>query len=132
MHERLFGKRCVVSALWISNARAGRIRKLPKRWASAKLKAVRENGDAGLQARLHKGATPKLTPAQKALLPDYLSHGAEAYGFRGEVWTCARVATVIRREFEVHYHKAHVSRLLQELEWTPQKPLKGCRLTRQI
>ena len=87
------------------------------------MKAVRQAGVQGLQARLRKGATPKLTLEQKALLPDYLSHGAEAYGFRGAVWTCARVATVIRREFDVSYHKAHVSRLLKELEWTPQKPL---------
>jgi transposase len=87
------------------------------------MKAVREHGDRGLQARLHKGATPRLTPEQKALLPDYLSHGAEAYGFRGEVWTCARVATLIQREFGVLYHKAHVSRLLKDLQWTPQKPI---------
>jgi transposase len=48
--------------------------------------------------------------------------GAEAYGFRGELWTCARVAEVIRREFGVAYHKDHVSRLLKALRWTPQKP----------
>jgi hypothetical protein len=53
-----------------------------------------------------------------------LSHGAEAYGFRGEVWTCARVAQVIEYEFGAMYHKAHVSRLLKELEWTPQKPIR--------
>jgi transposase len=87
------------------------------------MKAVREHGDLGLQARLRKGATPRLTPEQKALLPDYLSHGAEAYGFRGEVWTCARVATMIQREFGVLYHKAHVSRLLKDLQWPPQKSL---------
>ena len=77
----------------------------------------------GLQARLRKGAIPKLTPQQKALLPDFLSHGSQAYGFRGEVWTCARVAILIQREFGVLYHKAHVSRLLKELHWTPQKPI---------
>jgi transposase len=51
-----------------------------------------------------------------------LAEGAEAYGFRGAVWTCARVAKVIEWEFGVSYHKDHVSRLLKELEWTPQKP----------
>ena len=84
--------------------------------------AVRERGEAGLLARPHKGATPRLTPEQLRLVPECLSHGAEAYGFRGEVWTCARVAEVIRREFAVSYHKNHVSRLLKGLRWTPQKP----------
>ena len=57
-------------------------------------------------------------------LPDLLSHGAEAYGFRGELWTCQRVAEVIREEFGVSYHKAHVSRLLKALRWTPQVPVE--------
>ncbi len=47
----------------------------------------------------------------------------EAYGFRGNVWTCARVAGVIWAEFGVAYHKAHVSRLLKALHWTPQMPV---------
>jgi transposase len=87
------------------------------------MKTVREHGDTSLQARLHKGASCRLTLQQKAMLPDHLSHGAEAYGFRGEVWTCARVPTLIQREFGVLYHKAHVSRLLKDLQWTPQKPI---------
>jgi transposase len=57
------------------------------------------------------------------LIPDFLGHGAEAYGFRGEVWTCARVAKVIEEEFGVSYHRGHVSRLLRELDWTPQMPI---------
>lgn len=83
---------------------------------------VANEGSEGLCARPHSGATPKLTPQQRAMIPEFLSHGAEAYGFRGEVWTCARVAQVIRREFSVTYHKDHVSRLLKTLRWTPQKP----------
>lgn len=51
-----------------------------------------------------------------------LSCGAEAWGFRGDLWTCARVAAILRWQFGVHYHKAHVSRLLKQLGWTPQKP----------
>ncbi len=86
--------------------------------------AVQRQGEEGLCARPHPGATPRLTEAHKHLIPDFLSHGAEAYGFRGEVWTCARVAKVIEYEFGVLYHKAHVSRLLKELDWTPQKPIR--------
>jgi len=91
------------------------------------MKRVHENGEKGLHALPRIGAPPKLTTEQKEAIPDFLSHGAEAYGFRGEVWTCARVAQVISIEFEVSYHKAHVSRLLQELDWTPQKPVERAR-----
>jgi hypothetical protein len=56
-------------------------------------------------------------------LPELLAPGAEAYGFRGEVWTCARIAILIEEEFGVSDDKAHVSRLLREVEWTPQKPI---------
>jgi hypothetical protein len=31
---------------------------------------------------------------------------------------------VIEWEFDVRYHKAHVSRLLKELNWTPQQPIE--------
>ena len=58
------------------------------------------------------------------MIPELLSHGAEAYGFRGQLWTCARVRAVIGEEFGISYHKAHVSRLLRALKWTPQMPIE--------
>ena len=84
---------------------------------------ARSEGPAALLARPSPGHPPKLGPDQLRLVPDFLSHGAEAYGFRGEVWTCARVAEVIQEEFGVSYHPGHVSRLLKELHWTPQLPI---------
>ena len=53
-----------------------------------------------------------------------LSHGAEAYGFRGALWTRPRVRKVIEWEFGVRYHRSHVGRLLKELNWTPQQPVE--------
>src|SRR6266496_134896 len=70
------------------------------------------------------GPPPKLSAGQRRLIPEFLWHGAEAYGFRGDVWTCARIAQVIEEEFGVHYHKDHVGRLLRELRWTPQVPIR--------
>ena len=55
-------------------------------------------------------------------LPELLERGAQAHGFRGEVWTCERVARMIRKEFGVSYHPAHVSRLLKALRQSLQKP----------
>jgi len=44
-------------------------------------------------------------------------------GSRGEVWTCRRIAKVVVQEFGVSYSRSQISRLLKELEWTPQVPL---------
>ena len=88
------------------------------------LTAVCEQGSEALCARPHTGAPPKLTPAQLQMMPEFLSHGAEAYGFRGDVLTCARIVKIIKWEFGVSYHRSHVSRLMKQLEWTPQKPIE--------
>ena len=64
-----------------------------------------------------------LTLEQQAQLVALLLEGAEAFGFRGDVWTCRRVAQLIRDPFAVSYHPAHVSRILAHLGWTPQKPI---------
>ena len=84
---------------------------------------VNDQDAVALLARPHTGRRPDLTREQKNLIPDLLSHGAEAYGFRGDVWTAARVAKVIEWEWAVCYHQSHVARLLKELQWTPQMPI---------
>ena len=48
-----------------------------------------------------RGTHAKLSEEQKRLITDFLWHGPEAYGFRGEVWTCPRVVDVLAREFGV-------------------------------
>jgi transposase len=70
------------------------------------------------------GRPPGLSLEQRQLIPELLWHGAEAYGFRGSVWTCGRIAKVIEEEFGVAYDKGHVSRLLRQLRWTPQMPIR--------
>jgi transposase len=88
------------------------------------LARARTEGPQALRARPRPGHPPKLSSQQKRLTPEFLWHGAEAYGFCGQVWTCARIARVIEEEFGVRYHKDHVGRLLQELRWTPQAPIR--------
>ena len=78
----------------------------------------------GSPARLAPGRAPRLSTAQRRSIPEFLWHGPEAYGFRGQVWTCARIAKVVEWEFGVRYHKDHVGRLLKDLHWTPQQPIR--------
>jgi transposase len=65
-----------------------------------------------------------LTDKQWARLPGLLKQGAEHFGFRGEVWTRRRVASVIEREFGVRYSLTHVGRILEALRWSSQKPIE--------
>jgi transposase len=88
------------------------------------LASARQGGPEALASHTdRRGAHPKLTPEQVRLIPDFLWHGAEAYGFRGDLWTCDRVAGVIREEFGVTYSKSQASRLRKHLGWTPQVPI---------
>jgi transposase len=82
----------------------------------------REGGVEGLKRKIAPGAPRRLSEQERAELPEFLARGAPAHGFRGEVWTCQRVAEVIHRHFGVRYHPAHVSRLVRALGLSLQKP----------
>jgi transposase len=88
------------------------------------LKRALTGGVEALRNQVRPGPTPKLAPEQRARIPDLLARGAEAYGFAGDVWTTARVAEVLAREFGVRYHPAHVSRLLRAGGWSVQRPIR--------
>jgi len=85
---------------------------------------ARLGGRQALLSRPIPGRPAELSSRQMAMIPEFLWHGAEAYGFRGKVWTCGRVAKVIEEEFGVAYDKGHVARLLKRLGWTPQMPVQ--------
>ena len=91
------------------------------------LAQARHAGPEALKPRRRSGRPPRLSPAQQAQVLALLGQGATALGFRGERWTCPRVAEVIRREFEVRYHPDHVSRLLDRWGWSRQKPIRRAR-----
>ncbi len=88
------------------------------------IKRGREGGEEALKAHPPKGVSSRLTAEQKAQIPEFLAKGAEAYGFRGDVWTASRVAEVIRRIFGVRYHRDHVGKLMREAGWSRQKPME--------
>lgn len=83
---------------------------------------VKRRGPDALQARPTPGRPPKFSAKQLKKLPGLLIQGAMASGFATELWTTQRIATVIRREFGVELHRAHVSRLLSRMGWSCQKP----------
>jgi transposase len=82
----------------------------------------------GLAAKPHLGPAPRLSLQQHRELEELLQQGAQAHGWHNRLWTCARVAEVIRRHFGVSFHHDHVGRFLRaRLNWSPQKPRRRAR-----
>lgn len=88
------------------------------------LKTVREDGLSALRSNPDGGPKPRITEEELAQLPELLEQGPAAYGFRGEIWTRARVGEVIKQKFGVTYSDSHVGRLLAKINWTRQKPME--------
>lgn len=84
--------------------------------------AVRRKGQAALKAKPAPGRPTKLTAKQRERLPALLLRGALAWGYSTDLWTTQRIATVIEREFRIRFHRAHVGRLLADIDWSCQKP----------
>jgi transposase len=86
------------------------------------------NGLDALAAQPHPHRPPRLTDSQRQRLETLLAEGAQAHGWPNALWTTARVAQLIQRQFQISYHHDHVGRFLrQRLGWTPQKPRRRAR-----
>jgi transposase len=99
-------------------SRVGVDRRSVRRWKAA----FRRAGAAGIQAKPTPGRPGTLTPRHKRRLEQALLKGARACGFPTDLWTCPRVAQLIRDRFGVDYHVDHIGRVLHALGWSPQKP----------
>ena len=91
------------------------------------LTRAQTQGLDALRRKKAKGPVARLSAEQRAQLPALLNQGAEAFGFRGAVWTRARIAAVIKRTFGVAYHPAHISRILKAIRWSRQQPIRRAR-----
>jgi transposase len=66
---------------------------------------------------------PRLSDPQLAQLEQLLLRGATRYGWATDLWTAARVAALIQRQFGIAYHPEHVRKILKRrLRWSSQKP----------
>ncbi len=92
------------------------------RWA----RAARRPG--GVDAKPPPAPAPGLTDADLRKLEGLLVKGAKAHGWHNQLWTAARVARLIEREFGLDYHPEHVRKILKRrLGWTSQKPRRKAR-----
>jgi transposase len=82
----------------------------------------------GVAAKAPHRTEPGLSDADLWKLEALLLKGAKAHGWHNELWTAARVARLIDREFDLDYHPEHVRKILRRrLGWTSQKPRRKAR-----
>jgi transposase len=82
----------------------------------------------GVAAKPPPRPEPGLSDADLRKLEKLLAKGAKANGWHNELWTAARVARLIEREFGLDYHPEHVRKILKRrLGWTSQKPRRKAR-----
>jgi transposase len=90
-------------------------------------RAWEHGGRSGLRVRKSPGRPHKLSVRNRQRLVALLLKGARAHGYQTELWTTARIAEVIRREFGVQYHRDHIGRVMATLGWSHQKPERRAR-----
>ncbi len=95
-------------------------RRSVRRWKAA----ARKGGAKAVVAKPASGRPRRMEARELTRLRRMLMKGAQAAGLATDLWTCPRVGWLIQRQFGVHYHPAHVSRLLHGLGFSPQKPTR--------
>lgn len=95
-------------------------RRSVERWR----RSVRRAGKRALRAKAASGRPRKLESTDRTRLEMILLEGAQAHGFGTDLWTCPRVAAVIRARFGVSYHVDHIPKLLHQMGWSVQKPVR--------
>ena len=84
-------------------------------------------GQEALKKAARAGRKPELTEADGQRLQQWLWQGPEKLGYETPLWTCARVAHLIQKEFGVAYHRGHVWKILDDLGWSCQRPVGRAR-----
>jgi transposase len=87
----------------------------------------RDGGPAALRHRPHPGAARRRSPEPLARLPERLRRGAEAAGFRGQVWTRRRIAVIMQVACGISSPPRHVGRWCHVLHGSPQQPARRAR-----
>jgi transposase len=88
------------------------------RWAAT----LAQEGRRGLEARPITGRTPRLDERAWSRLGRLLDRGAVAAGLTTARWTLKRIAALIEREFQVHYHPRYLERPLKAHGFSVQRP----------
>lgn len=107
----------------LNNSEVGRRLRVANQTVSRWRSEYSSGGKKALVKAGRAGRKPELSAKQSKLLVDKLLAGPEKFGYETPLWTCNRVANLIKQEFQVHYHPGHVWKILRHLGWSPQRPV---------
>lgn len=93
------------------------------RWRDAHEKG----GAKALEPKPVPGRPKKLSDKQRQILDRLLNKGPTAFGYKTNLWTLERIASVIRKKFRVCYHPSQVWRILRQMGYSCQKPERRAR-----
>jgi len=105
----------------LSNAEIARRLHVSRTSVSHWYQTWKEQGTQGLKAQM-PGQSSRLSPEQKEQIVEALLLGPQANGFEASLWTLGRITQLIHNLTGVSYHPGHVWYLLQEMDWSCQKP----------
>lgn len=112
MHQQGYKQQAIADALGLTQGAVSYI-----------ISRARAGGIEALHHHKSPGAPARLSVEQKQELLAELAQGAEAHGFRGDVWTTKRIAEFIAQRFGVRYHHDYIGPFLRQLGWSPQRPM---------
>ena len=98
--------------------RLGVARQVAYRWKQA----WEQGGSSALASKGPAGPKSKLTVAQMQTVTGALLAGPATHGYKTDLWTLPRVASLIEDLTGVAYHPGHVWRLLGASGWSCQRP----------
>jgi len=105
-----------------SQAEVARKFKVSRNAVSKWRKAFEQEGKNSFKPKYSPGRPQRLNSEQKRRLKKMMLRGPQAHGWKTDLWTTARIASLIQREFGVSYHRDHVGRIIHQLGFSWQKP----------
>jgi transposase len=103
-----------------AQAEVARACEVSRQTASSWARRLAEDPQGWRRRRL--GRPGALSAAERAKLSKMLISGAVANGFPTELWTLARIAKLIKREFGHAFSTVHVWRVVRQLGFSSQRP----------
>ena len=100
------------------------ILKTPRSSVTLWLSNYEKHGYDSLLEGHRTGRPASLTNKQKIELADIVDSGPIAYGYMSGIWTSIMIAQIIENEFSVNYDPRHVRRILDEMNFSVQRPRK--------
>jgi transposase len=111
----------------LNQSEVARRLKVARQTVARWVQLYRTGGKAALKQAGRAGRKALLSARQKQRLEELLRAGPEKQGYETPLWTCPRIAHLIREEFGVSYHEGHVWKVLVSLGWSPQRPVGRAR-----